>query len=69
MIEQPIEPPEQKEKQYIVRASCSCIVDFYVYAKNKYEVMDLVSNNEYDDMNINNIIVENIESCVEYNEI
>ena len=66
MIERPLEPPEPKEKQFLVETNCSCKGYYYVWAKNKEEAKEMIQNREYDERFFSNYEIEEITDCEEY---
>ena len=64
MCEQ-IDPPESKEKCYAILADVSAIAEIIVYAESYEEAELSALNNQYEEINIRKIEVENITKVEE----
>lgn len=65
------EPPESKEKQYLVQVKCSCLGHFFVYAKNEEEAKKKIENiglEECNDRFFSNYEIEDIVKWEVYDD-
>lgn len=60
------EPSEPKEKCYGVGAECSCYVLYVVYATSKEEAIESVKNGNYEERYFDDVTIEEIVDCGEY---
>lgn len=54
------EPPEPKEKCYVITCSCSAKGEFVVYAKDYEEAKEMLKNSEYEEFELREFQIEDI---------
>lgn len=55
------EPPEPKDKCYVITCSCSAKGEFVVYAENADEAKERLRNSEYEECELKEFQIEDIE--------
>ena len=59
--ERPLEPPESKDKCYVITCSCSAKGEFVVWAENQEEAEERLKNSEYEEFELKELQIEDIE--------